>query len=104
MALRAKLSAPREEQTFWAWHTAKWVELKASSLWADERRLEAENFLAGGYGIRTEMLKRNIPLLKASAKVWQPPRLKGIQVSRDFGTPFLAATQVLDLRPSPRKF
>jgi hypothetical protein len=38
------------------------------------------------------------------AHVWQPSRLKGIQVSPDFGTPFLAATQVFDLRPTPRKW
>lgn len=37
-------------------------------------------------------------------RVWQPSRLKGIQVSPDYGTPFLAATQVFDLRPVPRKF
>src|SRR5208337_3725715 len=30
------------------------------------------------------------------ADVWQPSRLKGIQVSQDFGTPFLTATQVFD--------
>jgi hypothetical protein len=38
------------------------------------------------------------------AKVWQPGRLKGILVSRRFGSPYLAATQVFDLRPVPRKF
>lgn len=30
--------------------------------------------------------------------------LKGTLVSREYGTPFLAATQVFDLRPVPRKF
>ena len=38
------------------------------------------------------------------ANVWQPSRLKGIQVSEEFGTPFLAATQVFDARPRPRKW
>jgi hypothetical protein len=33
-----------------------------------------------------------------------PGRLKGIQVSREYGTPFLAATQVFDVRPIPRKW
>lgn len=33
-----------------------------------------------------------------------PGRLKGISVHRDFGTPFLAATQVFDARPVPRKW
>ena len=35
---------------------------------------------------------------------WQPSRLKGIQVSPEHGTPFLAATQVFDVRPVPRKW
>ncbi|APH71034.1 restriction endonuclease subunit S domain-containing protein [Aquibium oceanicum] len=30
--------------------------------------------------------------------------MKGIQVSADYGTPFLAATQVFDVRPVPRKW
>lgn len=104
MALRANLSPPKEEQQHWAWHRAKWMELKASSLWTDERRLEAENYLAGGYGLRLAMQQRGTATLHTVATVWQPSRLKGIQVSREFGTPFLAATQVLDLRPAPRKF
>ena len=33
-----------------------------------------------------------------------PGRLKGIQVSREYGTPFLAATQVFDVRPVARKW
>ena len=104
MALRAKLSAPKEEQVLWGWHSAKWMELSASSLWKGERRLEAENYLAGGYGLRLAMQKLGAPTMQTVANVWQPSRLKGIQVSREFGTPFLAATQVLDLRPTPRKF
>ena len=104
MALRAKLSPPKEEQAHWAWHNPKWMELAASSLWMGERRLEAENYLAGGYGLRLAMQKLDTPAMSAVANVWQPSRLKGIQVSREYGMPFLAATQVLDLRPSPRKF
>jgi hypothetical protein len=71
-----------------------------------DRRMEAENYLAGGYGIRLAMEARKAGWLPMGrlAKVWQPLRLKGIQVSREFGTPFLAATQVFDLRPMPRKF
>lgn len=68
--------------------------------------MEAENYLAGGYGIRLAMEARKAGWLPMGrlAKVWQPLRLKGIQVSREFGTPFLAATQIFDLRPVPRKF
>ncbi len=38
------------------------------------------------------------------AKVWQPGRLKGIQVEREQGIPFLTATQVFDIWPTPRKW
>lgn len=106
MALRARLSAPREERNDWPWHNAKWTELSASLLMGGDRRMEAENYLAGGYGIRLAMEARKTgwKQLHRLVDVWQPSRLKGIQVSREFGTPFLAATQVFDLRPVPRKF
>jgi len=71
-----------------------------------DRRFEADSYLATAYGVRVAMegRKQGWSRLGKLARVWQPSRLKGIQVSRGFGTPFLAATQVLDLRPSPRKF
>lgn len=106
MAIRARLSAPREEQTHWPWHHAKWMSVASSVLWAGDRRMEAENYLSGGYGIRLAMEARQTGrgVLSALASVWQPSRLKGILVSREYGTPFLAATQVFDLRPAARKF
>lgn len=68
--------------------------------------MEAENYLASGYGIRLAMEARKTGWLPMGelANVWQPSRLKGIQVSPDYGAPFLAATQVFDQRPVPRKF
>lgn len=68
--------------------------------------MEAENYLANGYGIRLAFDAQKISpcSVSALADVWQPSRLKGIQLDSDHGTPFLAATQVFDLRPSPRKF
>jgi hypothetical protein len=71
-----------------------------------DRRLEADNYLSSGYGLRMAIEGREVgwSRLEKLARTWQPSRLKGIQVSRGFGTPFLAATQVFDLRPSPRKF
>lgn len=71
-----------------------------------DRRMEAENYLAGGYGIRLalETQKAGWKPLVEFANVWQPSRLKGIQVSPSFGTPFFAATQLFDLRPIPRKW
>lgn len=68
--------------------------------------MEAENFLSGGYGKRLALAARlgHNGTLQQLARVWQPSRLKGITVSKDYGTPFLAATQVFDLRPVARKF
>lgn len=106
MAHRARLSAPRAIPDHWPWHQAKWTDLPASRLFGDERRMEAETYLAGGYGLRLalEARKAGWRPLGEYARVWQPSRLKGIQVGPEFGTPFLAATQVFDLRPVPRKF
>lgn len=106
MAIRARLSAPREETTAWPWHHAKWTAIGASVLWSGDRRMEAENYLSGGYGIRLAMDARKIGRgqLGDLVRVWQPSRLKGIIVSKEYGTPFLAATQVFDLRPVSRKF
>lgn len=106
MAARARLSAPRQERDNWPWHQAKWTALSASLLMGGDRRMEAENYLAGGYGIRLAMEARKAGWTNMGklAKVWQPSRLKGIQVSREFGHPYLAATQVFDLRPVPRKY
>lgn len=68
--------------------------------------MEAENYLASGYGVRQSIEARGsgFKRLQDIASVWQPSRLKGIQVAPEYGTPFLAATQVFDLRPAPRKF
>lgn len=106
MVVRARLSPPREERNEWPWHYAKWTAISASVFMSGDRRMEAENYLADGYGLRLAMeaRKEGWALMERLAKVWQPNRLKGIQVSPEFGTPFLAATQVFDLRPVPRKW
>jgi hypothetical protein len=70
-----------------------------------ERRLEAETYLSEGFRIRAAIEKqRGWSRFGAIANIWMPGRLKGIQVSREFGTPFLAATQVYGVRPIPRKW
>jgi hypothetical protein len=68
--------------------------------------MEGETYLSSGYGIRTAIESKSSGWnhLSPLARSWQPGRLKGIQVSRDFGTPFLAATQVFDVRPIHRKW
>ena len=106
MANRARLIPPRPERNSWPWHHAKWASMSAATLMAGDRRMEAENYLAGGYGIRLALEARQTGWVRFGevAQIWQPNRLKGIQVSPQFGTPFLAATQVFDLRPVARKW
>ena len=106
MAVRARLTAPRETRTDWPWHEVKSASLKASLFFNGDRRMEAENFLASGFATRLAIESRAVgwTRLQNVARTWQPSRLKGIQVNPEFGTPFLAATQVYDLRPLPRKW
>lgn len=87
MVVRARLSPPREERNEWPWHHAKWTALSASLLMSGDRRMEAENYLAGGYGLRLaiEAQKDGWARMERLAKVWQPSRLKGIQVSPEYG-------------------
>jgi hypothetical protein len=70
-----------------------------------DRRFEAETYLSSGYGLRLAIERQRYwRPLNELAVTWQPLRLKGIQVGPDGGTPFLAATQVFDIRPVPRKW
>jgi type I restriction enzyme S subunit len=95
MALRARLVAPPPQiGTVWAWHTAKVGSFPASALLAGDRRMEAETYLSSGYGIRKaiEGHPKGWKPFSEIARAWMPGRLKGIQVSRKYGTPFLAAT------------
>lgn len=107
MAQRARLSAPHSEpQHEWPWHQLKWASLSANLLLSGDRRMEAETYLSSGRGLRLAIESRRVgwqPFVRF-ANVWQPSRLKGIQVNPDFGTPFLAATQLFDIRPVPRKW
>ncbi|MFA6107147.1 MAG: hypothetical protein WDA75_00130 [Candidatus Latescibacterota bacterium] len=68
--------------------------------------MEAETYLSSGSGIRTAIERRSVgwERLGKLARIWMPGRLKGIQVGPEHGTPFLAATQVFDVRPIPRKW
>ncbi|MFQ6006343.1 MAG: hypothetical protein ACE5OQ_12660 [Woeseia sp.] len=106
MAVRARLTAPQSTRIEWPWHKAKTTSLSVSFLLKGDRRMEAENYLASGFGTRIaiESKAAGWTRLSAVARTWQPSRLKGIQVSPEYGTPFLAATQVYDVRPVPRKW
>jgi type I restriction enzyme S subunit len=107
MALRARLAAPAPEpKNTWIWHTAKCGVVSSSVLSGGDRRMEAETYLSSGFGIRVAIEGKPAGWIRFGelAEVWMPDRLKGIQVATGFGTPFLSATQVFDVRPLPRKF
>ena len=106
MAVRARLTPPRKTQTNWPWHKVTSSSIHVSLVANGARRMEAENFLASGFGTRVaiESKASGWSRLVDVARTWQPSRLKGIQVSPEFGTPFLAATQVYGFRPIPRKW
>jgi hypothetical protein len=73
---------------------------------AGDRRMEAETYLSSGFGLRAAIESKSAGWVSFGklARVWMPNRLKGIVVSPEYGTPFLAATQVFDIRPIPRKW
>lgn len=106
MAVRARLTAPRETRTDWPWHQVKSASLPSSLLFRGGRRMEAEGFLSSGFSTRTaiESKRAGWQRLEDLARVWQPPRLAGVQVAPEFGTSFLTASQVFDLPPVPRKW
>lgn len=107
MALRARLARalPEPEQGS-PYHAESWTALSTIFMRHGDRRLEAENYLSNGYGIRIAIESKTggWARFEKLAQVWQPLRLKGIQVGAETGTPFFAATQVFDLRPIPRKW
>lgn len=90
----------------WPWHTLTWASVSVGQMLGGDRRMEAETYLSRGFSLREAIQARKSgwKSFGGLAKVWMPGRLKGIQVSREFGTPFLAATQVYDVRPIPRKW
>lgn len=107
MALRARLVAPPPQpKSVWPWHIVKSGSILVSAMLSGDRRMEAETFLSSGYGLRLAIESKTDGWTRLAqvARTWQPSRLKGIQVGRTFGTPFLAATQVFDVRPIPRKW
>lgn len=97
-AVAPRVAAPDEPD-------ADYVTLPISVLASGERRLEAETYLTGGYGLRIQiqsaLAHRRLTDL---AEIWQPSRLKGTQVAESDGIPFFTATQVFDIRPSTRKW
>ncbi len=76
-----------------------------SVLAVGERRLEAETYLTGGYGLRRRV-ESLLPHTRLGniGDVWQPSRLKATEVHAEAGQAFLTATQVFDIRPAARKW
>lgn len=106
MAIRARLAPPKPKQEEWNWHEVNSSSMSVKLLLKGDRRMEGEAYLRGGYGLRLALMEQPTGWkpLGQLANVWQPNRLKGIIVSPEHGTPFLAATQVYDQRPIPRKW
>lgn len=106
MVSRARLSPPAPPPRESGWHKPEWAGLPSSAVWGGDRRLEAETYLKSGSGVRLalESVPRACARFGEHARVWAPGRLKGIQVSSDLGTPFLAASQLFDVRPVIRKW
>ncbi len=85
--------------------SSDFVTLPVSVLSGGERRLEAETYLSGGYGIRMQIEARlRFERFRKLAAVWQPSRLKSTLVDPEDGLPYLTATQVFDVRPVARKW
>lgn len=106
MALRARLSPPRQERDDWPWHHAKWGEVSAARMFSGDRRFEATNYLEGGYAIRLAIEERKAGWANMGklVHVSQPPRTKATLVSTEYGTPFLIASQMFHARPQVRKW
>lgn len=82
------------------------IALPVREVLTGSRRLDGEVYLSPGFLIRRQIQasELHVSLLGDLAAVWQPPRLKGIRVGREHGEPYLAATQVFDIWPTPRKW
>lgn len=80
--------------------------LPLSDMSSGDRRLEAEVYLSDGFTVRRLIQQSSLQpqALGEIGKIWQPSRLKGVQVGPEHGVPFVAATQVFDIWPTPRKW
>jgi hypothetical protein len=106
LSVRPRLAPPRLDPPTDHWHVPRFASVASSLIGTGDRRLEAESYLSAGYAVRgaIEAQPDGWKPLETMAQIWLPGRLKAIIVSPAFGVPFLAATQVLDIRPTPRKW
>jgi hypothetical protein len=86
---------------------ADYLCMPVSEIARGDRRLEAQVYLSPGFLIRRTIRQSGLKaptLAELARKIWQPSRLKGIQVDAQHGVPFVTATQVFDIWPRPRKW
>lgn len=90
----------------WPWHVPLVGSVRASLLRTAQRRMEAESYLADGYGIRLAIESKPSGWVRFGtvASASAPPRIKQILVSPEYGVPYLNTSQVFDIRPTPRKW
>lgn len=106
MAVRARLAQQLEPRLDWPWHAAKFRTVQASLFAKGDRRMEAETYLASGFGVRNalEAKRSGWTTFTSIADFWAPPRIKTVEVGPAHGVPYLNTSQVFDVRPTPRKF
>lgn len=107
MAFRARLAAPPPSAPqVWPWHTLQRTTINARIVASGDRRMEAETYLASGFGVRGSIEKYPAGWVSFDrfARAWAPPRIKQIFVAPEYGVPYLNTSQVFDIRPSPRKW
>ena len=86
---------------------AEYLCLPLSEIARGDRRLDAEVYLSPGFVIRRTIRQSGLKaptLAELATRIWQPSRLKGIQVGAQHGVPFVTATQVFDIWPKPRRW
>ena len=80
--------------------------LPVSQLFEQNRRLEAGVYLSDGFLVRRIITQSSMPvvMLGSLVTISQPGRMTIVDVKPEHGVPYLAATQVFDIWPSPRKW
>ena len=91
-----------------AQRTPAYSTFPVSEIIGGTRRLDAEAYMLDGFVARNEIRRSNLQVrpLGELARIWRPfpSRMKAIRVAPEHGVPFLTATQVFDIWPTPRKW
>ena len=88
--------------------TPVYATFPVSEITSGTRRLDAEAYMSDGFVARNEIRRSGLRVrtLGELARIWKPfpGRMKAIRVAPEHGVPFLTATQVFDIWPTPRKW